>query len=449
MGRKILIGLGLIVGILLACYFLGNWSPSHKHIFINETSDHRFDESIRISILAGMNRTQIQNAVVISDKFNPSELEAKAAELFESLQVGAQQNGRGILYLFSPANHALKIEVGYALEGILPDAAIKGFELAAKTFIYSDRYQDFWAELINTLNIEAFEREKSSGSDTEEAYDFSKFRFLSGGAGISSHFYSPTSDQWMSESRGPGTSTRFPASEQLDIAIETYLNSLKEGANDTNMDILAKESKLFRQITPLTSYNLFRNWRMYSKARTHQTFREGPFAFVFFKSNSPVLPLIFKKENSQWKVEEAMSWSLFHRFEDSMKVFLKYPLSGMSNDFYRYVKEEIGDPLYPLNKDINIFSLEKNHFQESDWRFLYFKLFWLSKVNESLKPLRQLSTDDIWIFADVFLNLGKMSDFSKAYGLAASRMPGNAQIQKNAKFYRDLIRFKDSEWLLK
>lgn len=321
MGRKIYACIGLSIGTFIVWYFLGSWSQSHKHIFINETSDHRFDESIRITILAAMNRTQIQNAVVITDKFNPIELEAKANQLFHNMRVGAKQNGRGILYLYSPASHALKIEVGYALEGILPDAAVKGFELAAKTFIYSDRYQDFWAELINTLNIEVFEREQGSGTNAMEAYDFSKFHFLSGGAGVASLSYSPTSDQLKFESQTTGSPNLFSASEPLDQSIETYLNSLMQGANDSNMDILSKESHIFRQNTPFTSYNLFRNWRMYSKAGTPRTFIEGPFAFVFFSSNYPVLPIIFKIENSRWRVEEPLSWSLFHRYEDSMRFF--------------------------------------------------------------------------------------------------------------------------------
>ena len=131
-----------------------------KYVFINETKDHRFDESIRVSILAAEKRTGVQHAVLISDKPIPKDdINFGAAQIFKDLQLGKQNSGRAILYYYSPEKKLLKIEVGYALEGDLSDVIVHRLELAAKSFIYSDHYQDFWAELINTINIEIAEKQ--------------------------------------------------------------------------------------------------------------------------------------------------------------------------------------------------------------------------------------------------------------------------------------------------
>lgn len=450
MGRNKIILLCLVlIGVSLFAFFFKGASLPPKYIFINQTSDHRFDESIRISIVASLDRTGVQNAVVITDDLDLKKLEDKAAALFSELRVGEQQKGRGILYLFSPAKKALKIEVGYSLEGVLPDVTVRGLELAAKTFIYSNRYQDFWAELINTLNIQIYEAEHGEDHRQDANFDFSKFRFLSGAAGVASRSYSPSLEQLALEFKTSAKSESVPAFEKIDQSVESYLKSLKAGVGESTLDILSEESRIFREVTPQTNYQLFRNWKMYSRAGIDRTFVENNVAFVFFKSGHPTLPLVLKKQKGKWRVEEPLSWSLFHRFENSMGVFLKFPLTGISVELAHYLEDKLGNPLYPLSKPIDLVNLVETPLLESDWHSLYFRLFWLSKVNEKIKTLSQLPTDDIWIVADTFMNLGKMTEFSSAYDLGAARMPNNQRVQEAAKFYRELIQFKESEWRLK
>ena len=435
------------VGCLLLLLLMKPVTPP-KYIFINETAEHRFDESIRISIIAAMDRTGIQNAVVITDKFDLDDIKNSAATLFSRLRVGEHQHGRGILYLYSPSKKSLKIEVGYSLESVLPDATVRGLELAAKTFIYSDRYQDFWAELVNTLNIEVYEKEHGFNEDQASHFDFSKFRFLSGGAGITSRSYSPSVSQLKSEQITSAESKLFAASENVSNSVETYLASLRMGVGESKLDILSPESWVFRGNTPLTTYQLFRNWRMYSKTGVDRMFVENMYAFVFFKAGHPTLPIVLKRHQGKWRVQEALSWSLFHRFENSMNVYLKFPIQGISSELSNYLKDHVGEPLYPLEKPLKLVTLENYQSNDSDWHSLYFQLFWLSKVDQKIEDVSKLQNDDIWIAIDTYMNLGKMVESSRCYDLLAARMPQNQKIQSNAKFYRELVHFKDAEWRL-
>lgn len=450
MGRKVLwiVGLAFVLSLVAFLGLQRFSSQSRKYVFINETSDHRFDESVRVSIMAATKRTGVQNAVVITDNFAAEDLEKTAAQLFSSLNIGEQQKGRGILYLFSPANKLLKIEVGYALEGVLPDATVNGLELAAKTFVYSDRYHDFWAELINTLNIELQKRDKGSVT-ADDKFDFSKFRFLSGGAGIASRLYSRSLDQLLTEFRHLSSTKQYLASSTPNESISIYLQSLKDGIGDSQLPILTTESRIFREVTPLTTFQLFRNWQMYTQAGIDRIIQDGDFAIAFFRPKFPVLPIVLKREEQKWRVHEPLSWSLFHRFEDSMRVFLKFPLEVKSQELAKYLKRHLDQPLYPMQSPIALDSLRNNKIQESDPLSIYFQLFWLPKVAKAMpvENLNQLDLDKLWIATDTYLNLGRVSDFLSAYRAAAAKIPNNKAIQANVEFYEDVLRLKDHEWL--
>lgn len=449
MARSILAFIGILAlsGLSSAIYFNIRASSYPKYIFVNETKDHRFDESIRISIVAAADRTGVQNAVMITDDLESGTLESQAAALMKELKVGAAQRGRGILYLFSPAKKLLKIEVGYALEGVLPDVTVSAMELAAKSFTYADRYQDFWAELINTINISIQEKENGEGS--KDGFDFANFRYLSGGAGVSSREYDSSPEQMLKEFRSATVTGDFQASATVSEAVTAYLKSLHDGAGDSNLGILSPESRVFRQFTPMTTFQLFRNWTMYTKAGVDKVFEEGNFAFVFFRDDNPVLPLVLTKTNGLWQVNEPLSWSLFQRFENSNSIFLKYPLSGISKDLESYFSTRLKAPLYKMEKPIALSSLEPGD-GKFDTLGLYFKLFWLAKVVKSFAAmdLTKQPVDTVWVAADAYLASGRMTDFAKAYEIAAKHFPEDRSVQEAAKFYKELNEFKDTEWRL-
>lgn len=422
-----------------------------KYVFINETKDHRFDESIRVSILAAEKRTGVQHAVLISDKPIPKDdINFGAAQIFKDLQLGKQNSGRAILYYYSPEKKLLKIEVGYALEGDLSDVIVHRLELAAKSFIYSDHYQDFWAELINTINIEI--AEKQNHTKPSQTDYFKDFQFLSGGAGKTSYSYSASWDQLISESKFNNDSLNnlYKAQNSVEKSLEIYLNSLKNGVGASNLDILTSESRFYRNQKLLTSYNLIRNWSMYTKAGLDKIIITEPLAFVFYKANHPVLPIILKKENNLWKIQEPLSWSLFQRFEDSNQVFLKYNLTGLNKELLTYIQTHFPKPLFNLDKPLSINYLAQKP-NMSDLYSPLIHLYWLEKAENNyinLSPT-DVTNDDLYLMADIYNNLGQFSKFLQTYRLLAKRLPKKTDIQNSLKFYEEVLNFKDDEWILK
>lgn len=449
-GLKFLGLVTLFFAVSFAAVFLLTGNQT-KHIFINESEDHRFDESIRVSIFAAHKRTGIQHAVVISNEdLKGEDLETAASKIFQRLALGRRNGGQAVLYYFRPEKKELKIEVGYALEGLLPDVTVHGLEMAAKTFIYNERYQDFWAELIITMNLEIAEK-KNQGSETSINFDFTQFKFLSGGAGKISRSYSESWEQLRQEFRPSGEKDRrdFRAGISPTETLNLYLESLRRGLGDSDLDILTIESQFFREQTPLTSYQLYRNWKMYEKAGVEKIEQAGPLSFIFFKTSQPVLPIVLRNEDSVWRVHEPLSWSLFQRFEDSNQVFLKYSFQDFPPDFARFTDKHLGQPLHHLQEPLTLnFVSQRPNFQ--DPRSALVHLYWLSKVEKDLDnvDLEEASSDRLRMAADTYMNLGQMTKFMQVYRILGKKAPEDVAVQNNLKFYEEVLVFKEDEWQL-
>lgn len=450
-GRSFSIAIFAIILVGVALFISKSRQVEKRHFFINETSDHRFDESIRVSILGADQRTGLQNAVVISNRTNESgQLEKIAAQTFKDLRLGEGNKGRAILYYFNPAEKALKIEVGYALEGVLPDITVRGLEMAAKSFIFTNRYQDFWAELINTLNIEIQYKERGEQS-LSEGFDFTQYRFLSGGGGTLSNSYDRTWTQMMKErSKIPLNRSVYQAQKSPEEALNLYLQSLHAGRYESDLDFLTTESQFFRSVTPHTSYQMYRNARMYERAGLDRLIQDGTFAWAFFKKNNPVLPLVFRQEKGLWKVHEPFSWSLFQRFEDSNQVFLKFPLIFESVELMGYLNQEMGRPLYHLTTPLKAEFLRTPVKDSTNFREDLIHLYWIDRAEAEITKMdaHQLSNDDLLMAADVYNNLGLFSSFRKIYAIIAQRFPQDSIVQKNWQFYQEALNLRDQDWVL-
>ena len=422
-------------------WFIFASKTDDRNVFVNESSDHRYDESIQVSILAARERSKVQNAVVISDRYPLDAFNDAAIELFARLRLGRANAGRSVLYLFSPKLHALKIETGYALESVIPDVSLRFLERAAKTFVFSERYQDFWSELINTINIEIVDRERglSTGSD------FSGFRFLSGGGGIFSRDYEATYERLVEESRAMDAKApagRYGASRDVGASIAAYLDSLRDGVGDAKIPVLSDESGAFRRMTPMTSFQLFRNAKFYDEAGLAEVVEAGRFAYAFFRRGRPALPIVLERIDAVWRVQEPLSWSLFQRFENSDDVFLKYPMRLPATAQLAFARR-FAKPIYP-GPQIDPGA------PGDELQALYFRLYALDRIATKLEasPWDAQSDDRLRIAYDVLLNLGRMTESLNVQKTLVKRHPDDRELARTLKFYENKYRFKGASWRL-
>ena len=65
--------------------------------------------------------TGVEMAVVVIRSLDGSSIEEAAAKLFELWGIGKKDRDNGLLFLWSTGDRRVRVEVGYGLEGILPD----------------------------------------------------------------------------------------------------------------------------------------------------------------------------------------------------------------------------------------------------------------------------------------------------------------------------------------
>jgi uncharacterized protein len=73
-------------------------------------------------------KSGIQLVVATVKSLQGSDIETYANQLFRFWKLGEAKNNNGVLLLVAPAEHKVRIEVGYGLEGTLTDALAGGIE---------------------------------------------------------------------------------------------------------------------------------------------------------------------------------------------------------------------------------------------------------------------------------------------------------------------------------
>lgn len=82
-----------------------------------------------------------QIAVVTVPSLNGQEIEDYSVALATKWGIGPKEKSRGVMILFAPTEHKYRFEVGYGLEGILPDGRVGGFGREAVPLLRQNNYE--------------------------------------------------------------------------------------------------------------------------------------------------------------------------------------------------------------------------------------------------------------------------------------------------------------------
>lgn len=164
----------LIIFIIILCIFKTNSmattvSPT-SDFYVNDYANLLNDETKNYIISTNKslyNQTGSQIVVVTIPSLEGNSLEDYATELFRNFGIGSKEKNNGVLLLLALQERQFRIEVGYGLEGILPDG---------KTGRIQDEYiipylkQDNWNDGIKNgysaiLKIVADEYNVSVGAE--------------------------------------------------------------------------------------------------------------------------------------------------------------------------------------------------------------------------------------------------------------------------------------------
>jgi hypothetical protein len=455
----------LVAGLLLAGAAAGTLAWRHQqastrpeYVLINETAGHDYDLAFRMSLKLAEKKSGIENALVLLDALPPAmSIEETAAGYFERLRIGDRRNGRGILYLYSARENLLRIEVSYALEGDLPDAWCRRLEEAAKTYMLSEVPQDFISELIITTNL------RGMGSKSEAAAParprWLSDEFLSGGGGALVHGYAKTIADYQRAIRNlPNADLKkFQPSRDADVSVQRYLSSLAAGIGDPRLPLLTEGSRIFRAVVPRDEAQQKRVHEFFNAAAPYRMIFAGNLGLAVAQPGHSNLPLLLRRGSDQlWYVDEAKTWTYFHRFEDNVNFFVKFSdnpfleplralhLPNMERAIYGNHTRTPEPPAYPFSLAAAVRAGEENirkapndaaiHAALGD---LYlFEMNWLSKATALYEKAATLAPDETayrWRLVDLYLN-GSRADKVLAELKYLSEQP--AADQQTRDWYR-------------
>lgn len=445
-------------------------SPRRAHyVLINETGQHDFDLAFRMSLKLAERKSGIENALVLLPALPPSKsIEQTAVELFSRLRVGERTSGRGILYLFSARENLLKIEVSYALEGDITDIYCHAVEEAARTYMLSEIPQDFISELIITTNL------RGMGAATQDVSPWSRPQwlngeFLSGGGGALVRGYSRTlADLQGAIRRLPEAELQpyLPAST-AEASVQRYLASLAAGVGDPRLPLLTQGSQLFRAVVPRDASQQERIAEYFRSAAPYRLLFAGDLALAVPQPNHSNLPFVLRRgTDGLWYVDEAKTWTYFHRFEDDVNFFVKYSdnpflpelqalnLPHMNHAVYA---GHVGTPSlfpYPSSLSAAVHSLEikiraapqqaANYATLGD---LYlFEANWISKAITLYETASALAPGEAayhWRLVDLYLNASRADKMLAELKYLSERLPADSQTRDWYRYYKKEYDFRD------
>jgi len=91
----------------------------YANVLTEETEKKILDKSIYLD-----KQTSAQIVVVTVPNLNGTDIEKYATDLFRSFGIGGNERNNGLLLLFALEEREFRVEVGYGLEGILPDGKV-------------------------------------------------------------------------------------------------------------------------------------------------------------------------------------------------------------------------------------------------------------------------------------------------------------------------------------
>lgn len=107
----------------------------YAKMFSNDTKNYILSTSNDIR-----NKTTAEVAVVTIDSLNGSSIEEYANNLFRKWGIGNKEKNNGVLILISKNDRKFRIEVGYGLEGILPDGKVGSYLREMSAYFKENQY---------------------------------------------------------------------------------------------------------------------------------------------------------------------------------------------------------------------------------------------------------------------------------------------------------------------
>ena len=236
---------------------------------------------------------------------SPPSIEDTAIRLFADYSLGSRTRGaKGLLLIIDPQGRQTRIETGYDLEPIFPDA-FAGYVQRGQMapFYRSGRIAEgveATVELLVTRTAQAIDR---------NAYDpdvpRTPLEELSGGAGASLRLGAAESSPAVARQQADAQS--YGPQPSVEAAFSTYLRILENRIREPRLGIYSEDTQDFletRLVTTAQQTNELAEIRaMYARRIVREN---GNLAVIRFPESTRVPPYFFRKQDTGWTIDLAV-----------------------------------------------------------------------------------------------------------------------------------------------
>ncbi len=232
-------------------------------------------------------------------------LEQHAARLATDMGLGRTTGDRrGLLLVYDAQSRQLRIETGYGLEGILPDAFI--------AYLMRDHASAYFAQdnlalglrlLVRLIHQRIREAVLGRQFDPQVLETLSRTGWTSGGAGASRNM-ARGEVTYLGGKLDDVARRRFAPQATPEVAYQSYLEWLALGVKDADIELFTPESRQFVAALPLSrAYFEFILYQEYG--RRYRIIERDGLALLLFSDDPLVSPHFFAKADGGWRIDLA------------------------------------------------------------------------------------------------------------------------------------------------
>ena len=291
--------------------------PKDAPYYYNESSMTEMDPDAKITLRRARAETGIEFVTVILKKL-PANISVGeySAGLFDKWRIGSRTGGKGVLLLFVEDTHTLKIEVSYELEGVLTDAFCSSFQPTIKSYFAGRYFGDVFSGLVTciTRRVLVGPEAESEGMLREVCSDPEILKsseiFLSGGGGIIDDEYFYEKDVKLSFITDISHSKlrEFETDKDIEVVLERYFKSLREGINYPFLGILTEGSQMHRLEYPESADFYKSRWEDCRAAFPYKIKYSGNLAALRFGKQQSTPVFLRRSRDGYWKIDATRAW---------------------------------------------------------------------------------------------------------------------------------------------
>jgi hypothetical protein len=411
-----------------------------------------FKQSLRVQ----SQKSQIEYAIVALKNLPKNmSLETSAAKIVKDWQIGSAYNGRGILLLYSEAEHAFKIEVTYALEGNYTDAQMGRLQDMSASFFRSGHSIDSFSELLGAFS----EIAQLSGDDRSTAAA-NAATHLSGGAGAATYNFEKIMNDRMLNINGISAEelNKYAPAQSAEETAARYIRSLENGVGDPRLPLLTEGAQLMSLEYPRSSSYQISLAEKMKRVSPYKVIIKGDLAALRFREDAGIFPVYLRKtDKGLWLVDVPKSFAYTQLFENSDKIYHK----NNTHPFIFAFPETLTNPnfilgagrtnipellKYPFNLKSIIKEAEldiaKNpddaakYFRLSE--LLYFECYWMQSAVDLLEKGLKLNPNAKhyhWLATEIYANIPNINPIKEHWEAILRLDPKDSKARLLYKHY--------------